>query len=460
MLIYVIPLVILIIVLIVVKKRQDAQESDKAKTKTLKSQKPSTATKVTPQKTKVVQSSGVENKAVVPLSPETRKKIEGLIQESNFFAAEAQINQALNRDNSQHELYLLLLDIHILQKDDFAITQLINHIRALSIDDILAQAEEKRTVYEKIKETETKQASLPATPTSDTTDFDALTQSVRSEDTKSDLIFEQLQQEITPVKEEQAPLEFNFTPGTRSASPIEKKTSLEESNSFDFNSTSSFTKDTPTEPASKASNEVQFDFESLKVETATPEVVSSITPNSPETDFNTQIGKSQIPNFDLKLEVNNEQLPTTTEEITPLDFSFSIETPAPVAEKTSEPAIEFDLSSLSAAAPVSESATQTDLSSGLDFKLDHTETKPATTGVTFDIPATPVQTATDQHDPLVQSFPELLDVNEASLNLDLAQQYIQLGAYVAAREIIAEREAEYTAEQQQRAEQLLNQIAS
>ena len=135
-------------------------------------------------------------------------------------------------------------------------------------------------------------------------------------------------------------------------------------------------------------------------------------------------------------------------------------TPAPVAEKTTEPAIEFDLSSLSAAAPVSESATQTDLSSGLDFKLDHAEAKSAATGVTFDIPATPVQTATDQHDPLVQSFPELLDVNEASLNLDLAQQYIQLGAYVAAREIIAEREAEYTAEQQQRAEQLLNQIAS
>ena len=198
----------------------------------------------------------------------------------------------------------------------------------------------------------------------------------------------------------------------------------------------------------------------LVTDVSTPEVVSSITPNSPETDFNTQIGKSQIPNFDLKLEVNNEQLPTTTEEITPLDFSFSIETPAPVAEKTSEPAIEFDLSSLSAAAPVSESATQTDLSSGLDFKLDHAETKPAATGVTFDIPATSVQTATDQHDPLVQSFPELLDINEASLNLDLAQQYIQLGAYVAAREIIAEREAEYTAEQQQRAEQLLNQIAS
>src|SRR5690606_14276969 len=127
------------------------------------------------------------------------------------------------------------------------------------------------------------------------------------------------------------------------------------------------------------------------------------------------------PVLDFKLELQQaapvEIAPAVSEEIKPLDFSFSIGTPAPVAEKTTEPAIEFDLSSLSAAAPVSESATQTDLSSDLDFKLDHAETKPAATGVTFDIPATSVQTATDQHDPLVQSFPELLDINEASLNL-------------------------------------------
>lgn len=59
MLIYVIPLVILIIVLIVVKKRQDAQESDKAKTKTVKAKKPGSASKTAPQKTKVVEPVGV-----------------------------------------------------------------------------------------------------------------------------------------------------------------------------------------------------------------------------------------------------------------------------------------------------------------------------------------------------------------------------------------------------------------
>ena len=436
MLIYVIPLVILIIVLIVVKKRQDAQESDKAKTKTVKAKKPGSASKTAPQKTKVVEPVGVAKKSATPLSAETRKKIEGLIQERNFFAAEAQINQALNRDNSQHELYLLLLDIHILQKDEFAISQLLNHIRSLNLDEILAQAEAKQREFDQ---------SLSAVQ--DTIDFPSAqlkTSSVQetsaSSDAFADLVapapsneqaFEQLQQEFQPSKQAPAiepvadiqPLEFNFEPTT---TPVIAPKSEE----------------TPV-PA------VDFEFQD------TSSAVVQTTPTA---------ATETAPVLDFKLELQQaapvETAAAVSEEIKPLDFSFSIGTPAPVAEKTSEPAIEFDLSSLSAAAPVSESATQTDLSSGLDFKLDHAETKPAATGVTFDIPATSVQTATDQHDPLVQSFPELLDINEASLNLDLAQQYIQLGAYVAAREIIAEREAEYTAEQQQRAEQLLNQIAS
>lgn len=436
MLIYVIPLVILIIVLIVVKKRQDAQESDKAKTKTVKAKKPGSASKTAPQKTKVVEPVGVAKKSATPLSAETRKKIEGLIQERNFFAAEAQINQALNRDNSQHELYLLLLDIHILQKDEFAISQLLNHIRSLNLDEILAQAEAKQREFDQ---------SLSAVQ--DTIDFPSAqlkTSSVQetsaSSDAFADLVapapsneqaFEQLQQEFQPSKSAPAiepvadiqPLEFNFEPTTTPVVAPKSEETPVPAVDFEFQDTSSAV--VQTTPTAATETAAVLDFK-LELQQAAPV----------------------------------ETAPAVSEEIKPLDFSFSIGTPAPVAEKTSEPAIEFDLSSLSAAAPVSESATQTDLSSGLDFKLDHAETKPAATGVTFDIPATSVQTATDQHDPLVQSFPELLDINEASLNLDLAQQYIQLGAYVAAREIIAEREAECTAEQQQRAEQLLNQIAS
>ena len=66
----------------------------------------------------------------------------------------------------------------------------------------------------------------------------------------------------------------------------------------------------------------------------------------------------------------------------------------------------------------------------------------------------------DKNDPLVQSFPELVEVNEIELNLELAAQYIKLGAYDAAREILTEKEAEFSSAQRQQADQLLNQIAS
>ena len=438
MLIYVIPLVILIIVLIVFKKRQDAQESDKAKTKTVKAKKTGSASKAAPQRTKVVEPVGVTKKSATPLSTETRKKIEGLIQERNFFAAEAQINQALNRDNSQHELYLLLLDIHILQKDEFAISQLLNHIRSLHLDEILAQAEAKQREFEQsssaVQDTIDFPSAQPKTSSAQeaTSTSDAFADLVAPAPS-NELAFEQLQQDFqsskpAPIAEPVAdiqPLEFNFEPKT---TPVETPKAEEAP--------------IPAAPS------VNFEFQSTSTDIQT----TAVTETAPVLDFK----------LDLEQPAPVETAPTVTEEIKPLDFSFSLDTPVPAAEKTAVPATEFDLSSLTAAAPVAEPASQTNLS-GMDFKLDHLETTPeapAATVMSFDLPATPAQAAVDQHDPLVQSFPELLDVNEASLNLDLAQQYIQLGAYAAAREIIAEREAEYTPEQQQRAEQLLNQIAS
>ncbi|MCO8079974.1 fimbrial protein FimV [Acinetobacter lwoffii] len=438
MLIYVIPLVILIIVLIVFKKRQDAQESDKAKTKTVKAKKPGSASKAAPQRTKVVEPVGVTKKSATPLSAETRKKIEGLIQERNFFAAEAQINQALNRDNSQHELYLLLLDIHILQKDEFAISQLLNHIRSLHLDEILAQAEAKQREFEKSSSAAQDTIDFPSAQLKTSSAQEAASTSDAFADLvapapSNELAFEQLQQDFqsskpTPIAEPVAdiqPLEFNFKPKTTSVvTPKAEEVPV------------------PAAPS------IDFEFQSTSTDIQT----TAVTETAPVLDFK----------LDLEQPAPVETAPTVSEEIKPLDFSFSLDTPVPAAEKTAVPATEFDLSSLTAAAPVAEPASQTNLS-GMDFKLDHLETTPeapAATAMSFDLPATPAQATIDQHDPLVQSFPELLDVNEAGLNLDLAQQYIQLGAYAAAREVIAEREAEYTPEQQQRAEQLLNQIAS
>ena len=45
-------------------------------------------------------------------------------------------------------------------------------------------------------------------------------------------------------------------------------------------------------------------------------------------------------------------------------------------------------------------------------------------------------------------------------NFELAQQYIQLGAYDAAKRLINEKADQYSAEQRHISEKLLNQIAS
>ena len=60
---------------------------------------------------------------------------------------------------------------------------------------------------------------------------------------------------------------------------------------------------------------------------------------------------------------------------------------------------------------------------------------------------------------MAQSFPDLQQLDEAQLNLELAEQYIELGAYDSARELLKNKQA-FNAEQQQRSENLLNKIAS
>ncbi|WP_180116686.1 fimbrial protein FimV [Acinetobacter sp. YH12096] len=427
MLIYVIPLVILVIVLVFLNKRQKDQESDKAKPTSTKTKKTGVSAKATPKKNQMVESSVIEKKSMTPLTTDARGKIEKLIAERNFFSAEAQINQSLKRDNSQHELYLYLLDIHILQKDEFAISQLLSHIRSLELDEILEQAEAKKVEFDNShvdEEIAIHHSSTSSTPTitNNTSDFDAL---MNSAPTK-------------PISAEQKPLDFNFTTETPAkadisapveSAPAEKIQPLE----FDTLSIS-------PEPVLEAAPKTE--------EIAQPSpAVEEIKP----IDF--------APSTEAAVETKTE---TVEEKIEPLDFSFTTETPVVEENKVEAPALNFDLGAFETAK--TEEAV---VAPATEFNLESTpEDKPAapaSSGVSFDIsglgtPSTP--SATDQNDPLVQSFPELVEVNEIELNLELAAQYIKLGAYDAAREILTEKEAEFSSAQRQQADQLLNQIAS
>ncbi|MDM1244638.1 fimbrial protein FimV [Acinetobacter indicus] len=448
MLIYVIPFILLLVIALVLKKREANKESEPAAKKPAAASKTkakkSTTTKKTTVKTAVVAEPVAEPQGSTPLPADLRQTIETQIRDRNFFSAEAQINQALKRDPSLHELYLLLLDVHLTQKDEFATRQLLDHLKNLGLEDILAQANAKvdaqkapQAKEELIEFTPATPVAVQATPAEKaqtTADFDALIQS--SSSSTASTSFDQLQQSLkteTPAEaktEELPALDLEFTPSTPAApvnTPAPAKT--EEVQPLEFNlsfdsaaSTQVAAPVTPVEPVTPAAQEPQaldFSFELEKTATeATPATTPAVT----------------TPPAEEKSEFN-------------FDFSIS---PTPVAEQPVEPAV---------TAPA-------DTAPLFQFDLDSAPTIEAT-------PATPeapmveepamaavAATAVDPHDPLIQSFPELAEVNEIQLNLELAQQYIELGAYNAARALLAEKEANYSAAQQQHATQLLNQIAS
>ncbi|WP_104470738.1 fimbrial protein FimV [Acinetobacter indicus] len=478
MLIYVIPFILLLVIALVLKKREANKESEPAAKKPAAASKTkakkSTTTKKTTVKTAVVAEPVAEPQGSTPLPADLRQTIETQIRDRNFFSAEAQINQALKRDPSLHELYLLLLDVHLTQKDEFATRQLLDHLKNLGLEDILAQAEAK---IEAQKASQTK-AETPAsaapttaafseTPVSAKTqtpaDFDALIQS--SSSSTASTSFDQLQQSLkteTPVaKTESAPVpDLEFTPST-SAAPVntpapakaEEVQPLEFNLSFD--SAASTQAATPVEPAPAAAQEPQaLDF-SFELE-PTPTQAAPVTPVEPVTPA---AQEPQALDFSFELEKTvTEATPATTPAVTPppaeeksdFNFDFSI-SPTPVAEQPVEPAV---------TAPA-------DTAPLFQFDLDSAPTIEATPAAVPEASmveepamAAVATTAVDPHDPLIQSFPELAEVNEIQLNLDLAQQYIELGAYDAARALLAEKEANYSAAQQQHATQLLNQIAS
>ncbi|MDM1330440.1 MULTISPECIES: fimbrial protein FimV [Acinetobacter] len=448
MLIYVIPFILLLVIALVLKKREANKESEPAAKKPAAASKTkakkSTTTKKTTVKSTVVAEPVAEPQGSTPLPADLRQTIETQIRDRNFFSAEAQINQALKRDPSLHELYLLLLDVHLTQKDEFATRQLLDHLKNLGLEDILAQANAKvdaqkapQAKEELIEFTPATPVAVQATPAEKaqtTADFDALIQS--SSSSTASTSFDQLQQSLkteTPAEaktEELPALDLEFTPSTPAApvnTPAPAKT--EEVQPLEFNlsfdsaaSTQVAAPVTPVEPVTPAAQEPQaldFSFELEKTATeATPATTPAVTT-------------------------------PPAEEKSEFSFDFSI-SPTPVAEQPVEPAV---------TAPA-------DTAPLFQFDLDSAPTIEAT-------PATPeapmveepamaavAATAVDPHDPLIQSFPELAEVNEIQLNLELAQQYIELGAYDAARALLAEKEANYSAAQQQHATQLLNQIAS
>ena len=172
-----------------------------------------------------------------------------------------------------------------------------------------------------------------------------------------------------------------------------------------------------------------------------------------------------------------------TKSQSPLEFSFNLEPTAPaVVEETPEVVqtasdLSFKLAEPDVTPTQVEAKTSIDLDTitpNLDFNLETTasptiepvvvEEKNELSFVEPETALEPQPTAPtstqDINDPLIQSFPDLQQLDEAQLNLDLAEQYIELGAFESARTLLENNSLVLSADQQQRSEQLLNKIAS
>ncbi|EHU1306138.1 hypothetical protein QDT04_13250 [Acinetobacter baumannii] len=418
---YVIPFIILLVVAVILKKRENSQKQEatspkninrksgkKASAKSSKSSREKTKAKVIEENTPAIPQSN-------PVPEALRHNIQQLIQEKQFSAAEAQVNQALKKDNTQHELYLLLLEIHIAQKDEFAIQQLISHIRSLGLNEIAAQAETRQKEYESSRQPDAidfPQAQTYEEPknTDTTAQFDELTTS------SSEASFDDLQKDYTPVKQEPAveiePLEFNFS--------FEQNSATENTNQPAQQPELSSTQETNE----LADLEFSFDLAPLhetEEKSQAVEVKADQENSINALDFNLDLNPSssetksvqQAPSLDeIKL---IEQTPLEATSIAPLEFSLDEPALVPAPELETQNHIDV----------VNEAATQTQI-----------------------------------EDPLLEAFPELKQINENELDLKLAEQYIKFGANQAARNLLQIDEQKFNTEQQQHAKNLLNRIAS
>ncbi|WP_217488767.1 hypothetical protein [Acinetobacter oleivorans] len=428
---YVIPFIILLVVAVIFKKRENSQKQEATSPKTVnkktnkKASSKSSKSSREKSKVNVVEDTLPPVPQSTPVPEAVRQKIQQLIQEKQYSAAEAQVNQALKKDNTQHALYLLLLEVHIAQKDEFAITQLISHIRSLSLNEIATQAETRQKEYESSRQPDAidfPQAQIYEEPknTPDTTaQFDQLTTS------SSEASFDDLQKDYTPVKQEPAvevkPLEFNFS--------LEKTAATETTSQPVHEPEVSTSQQVPEVSSSQETNELadlEFSFDlaplhETEEKTQAVEVKADQENSVNALDFNLDLNPSssetkfveQAPSLDELTLV--EQAPLEATSIAPLEFS--LDEPALVTTPEIETQNHIEA--------VNEEATQTQI-----------------------------------EDPLLDAFPELKQLDENELDLQLAEQYIKLGAYPAAHALLASNEQKFNTEQQQRAKNLLNRIAS
>lgn len=476
MLLYIIPFVLLLVIAIVVKKRSAGQQESKRKVEPKKkaTKRPSTtSTDVTEtQEVLTVESQPKE------LDPALRRQIENLIQEKNFNTAEALINQALNADNSQHDLYLLLLQIHIDQNDQFSTNQLLSHLRSLNLYDVVREAEQRLTERKEqakpdsiqftpvqLSDEETPEVAKAVepekpTPQAKAVDFDQLKSGLdlekpQAQEQPSALSFDQLQAELQ----------------TATAAPVEK---TEEHKPLEFNLEGFSKPEVKSEPTPIA-EPIHLNIEPHTTETKGPETFTAKIDFGQETDQIPEVAKTEHHDATAQLHLESlekkvEPAAAQPEEAPVVEFKFDFTEPAvpekqpeSVSPPTAQPEVSFTFDKLEEAQAKTETVTQpvevepVSLSVVSFDLIEETQTGIVPEPVVEEAIAEAPKSSVDY---VVQQFPELAELNDTELNLSLAEQYIRLGAFSSARALLEDPQIQYNSDELDRAKYLLNQIAS
>ena len=516
MLLYIIPFVLLLVVAIVLKKRGSGQQdTDSSRSKRKFESKKKAKARYGTATTDITDTQDILSVEKTPkeLDPDLRRQIENLIRDKNFSTAEAVINQALNADNAQHDLYLLLLQIHIEQNDQFSINQLLSHLRSLNLHDVVREAEKRIAEKKEQARTDSIQFTpiqLPdeapvttvvepekaVTPQVKAVDFDLLKNDLsdethsKSEPTHSDLSFEKLEEELhcasTTVQE---------------TAPVSK---VEEHKHLEFNIESSNKTEIDEPRPNVVTKHVHLSIEPRTIESKGPEHFAEkldfgknedVIPGVAKTEHHDAVFQHhhETPH---KTQIEPVHVEEEVQEAPALEFKFDLTKPAIPQEKQSEPEVEpiqqtnitFNFEAINTevhAEPQPVVETQE-----LVFSFDKPDTQPEIEPETVIAPAPTVEVAAEPlsitsfdslpnaiesavapveepvtetkapADYVVQQFPELAALSDTKLNLSLAEQYIRLGAFSSARALLEDSQVQYHADELDRAKYLLNQIAS
>lgn len=348
----------------------------------------------------------VASNGPTPIDEKTKSTIQNHVASGNYSVAEAYINQCLNKDPSQHDLYLELLSLHLLQKDDFSAKKLLEHLESLGLTETLAQAE--------IKYKATKFVENP-TPVANDTGLDFTPSQTPEPVSPSTQAFDELAQ-----TEWQAP-----------TTPKEETSQL-----HDVPETLEFIAPKVEKPAEDVAP-LEFSFSTTPKETA-PKQTATQTPievESPALDFSPTVEPTPVTETEEK---------SATEA--PLSFDFGHFDAKSTPEETP----------VTVETPAITPAVTTESPSAFDFQLD----QPASTvNESTPAPAESSAVSMDPNDPIVLNFPHVTEVADADLDLELVEQYIQLGAYSAAQQLLDAQQV-LNSNQQAKADALRMQLAS